>query len=307
MAFPVYFSGHTHVGNFRKNNEDYVLAGPVGAPVAQTGDVTGELSSDEGGCFVIVCDGLGGSTSGEVASEQAAHATYQSLCRLYAENPAADPRETLRAALVEAHLQVLNTARQQPEHDGMASTASCIWCMGGNIHLGQVGDSRVYRFQARTLRQLSMDQSPVGKLMLSGRISEAEARQHPLKNYVDEVLGGAKRMPSPQTDTFPVKQGDIFLLCSDGLSDSLDDDALAHIVDTHLAGGPKGIAAELLRKALARAGRDNVSLIVLRAGVRDGNRAAHRLLRMFSSSPSIERLRIDDGQTRTVRFHTGSR
>lgn len=304
MPVPVFFAGLTHVGNFRKNNEDYVLVGavePDGQPM--TGDCSGQFSSGEGGCFLMVCDGLGGSTSGEIASEIAARAAYKTLCALHTADPGGDPRDLLRRSLIAAHQHVLDEAQRNPVHDGMASTGSCLWCKGESIYIGQVGDSRTYRYQSRTLRQVSVDQSPVGKLMAAGRISEAEARKHPLKNYVDEVLGGAKRAPVPQSDEVSLKSGDLFLICSDGLSDSLDDESLAHIIDVNLAGSPEVIARELLQKALARAGRDNVTLIVLRAEVKDGSKTAHRLMRLFGS-PQIERVVVETagGEEKTVRL-----
>jgi protein phosphatase len=184
---------------------------------------------------------------------------------------------------------VLDEARHNPVHDGMASTASSVWCLGERLIVGQVGDSRIYRFQNRTLKLVSQDQSPVGKLMLSGRITEAEAREHPMKNYVDEVLGGSRRVPKPQAEAFPLRDDDLFIICSDGLSDSLDDESIAHIVDKRLAEPVETIARELLDRALARAGHDNVSLIVVRAGSREGNRTTHRLARLFSSAPKVER------------------
>lgn len=220
--------GDTHPGRVRGNNEDAILA-------------------DERRGLAVVADGMGGHASGEVAS--------RITIDTFAQTDGA-PADTLLAA----HRHIVEHAQAQPECAGMGATAVAAQVDARYYRISWVGDSRAYHWRRGAgLKQVSRDHSYLGWLLSQGQISEAEARNHPQRNVVTQGLG----LNEPQPDCL---QGewylrDRLLLCSDGLSDELNDREIEALLDASAA--PADAVAALIGAALERGGRDNVSVVVL--------------------------------------------
>jgi protein phosphatase len=224
----------TDVGPVRENNEDALFASPRLAAVA---------------------DGVGGAAAGEVASRAVIDAlVHLDKCRL--EHPLED---ALAAAVASGNERIGFIAECRPEMAGMSTTLTAVALGEDGYALANVGDSRTYLLRDGALTRLSRDDSYVQLLIDSGSLAPEEARRHPQRSLVIEALDGdPKRRPADVT-TAPARAGDRLLLCSDGLSDSVEDDAIADV----LRGAPRDECAErLVAMALDAGARDNVSVIV---------------------------------------------
>jgi len=169
--------------------------------------------------------------------------------------------ETLIEAILEANQRILEDQSRNPEHGGMGTTVSVLWVPHQKspvAWVAHVGDSRIYRLREGLLEQLTEDHSPVFRLYRQGRLSKDEIRRHPQKNLIERSLGLSS---SPEIDCFSIelKEGDRYLLCTDGLSDSLSDEEIGRI----LGGGWDDIADDLVGAALLEGGLDNITVVVL--------------------------------------------
>ncbi len=225
----------THVGKIRRNNED-------------------SLTVIEPQTFVVA-DGMGGAQAGEVASQLLVEVVKIVLTEI----PAPWDEKILSRAILAANEKILDTARQNSEYRGMGTTATILSLNGAQGYFAHVGDSRLYLLRSGTLRQLTEDHSYVETLVRRGELTAEAARTHPMKNVLTQAVGA---MDDIQVDAgnFPVQGGDIFLLCTDGLTNMVNDATIAKILQT--AENP---ADALIDAALAAGGRDNVTVIV--AGV----------------------------------------
>ncbi|KQX61892.1 PP2C family serine/threonine-protein phosphatase [Angustibacter sp. Root456] len=225
------------VGHRRQRNEDGVLA--------------------EGSVFVVA-DGMGGHAAGDVASRLVVDA-FRELA----------PRDDLRAAdvlaaLRTANAQMLQSSAKHPEQSGMGTTATGLVVVraGGQPHWAvfNVGDSRVYQYVDGELRQVSVDHSEVQELLDAGELTAEEARAYPRRNIVTRSLG---HDPMPQVDLWVVPQqpGERFVICSDGLTDEVEDTVIADVMAAD--DPPQRTAERLVEAALSAGGRDNVTAIVV--------------------------------------------
>jgi PPM family protein phosphatase len=224
----------TDVGPVRENNEDALFASPRLAAVA---------------------DGVGGAAAGEVASRAVIDAlVHLDKCRL--EQPLED---ALAAAVASGNERIGFMAECRPEMAGMSTTLTAVALGEDGYVLANVGDSRTYLLRDGALTRLSRDDSYVQLLIDSGNLAPEEALRHPQRSLVIEALDGdAKRRP-PDVTTAPARAGDRLLLCSDGLSDYVEDDAIADAL--HSAARDE-CAERLVAMALDAGARDNVSVIV---------------------------------------------
>jgi serine/threonine protein phosphatase PrpC len=221
-------------GPVRPNNEDAVFAGPR---------------------LVAVADGVGGAAAGEVASRLAIDA----VAHLAGRRVDAPLPDALADAVAEANATIGFVASCRPLLAGMSTTLTAVALADdGGYVLANVGDSRMYLLRDGELSQLSRDDSLVQLLIDQGRLTDAEARGHPQRSVVTEALDGAPRARAA-TATFEARAGDRLLLCSDGLSDVLDDDAIARGLREP---SRERCAERLVAEALAAGARDNVSVVV---------------------------------------------
>lgn len=240
----------TDTGPVRENNEDNFLV-------------------DEDGGLFVVADGMGGHAAGEVASRVAVDTLRELLqgnvdpdeTRLdrNVQDPADELRERLRYAMNQASARIRREAQLHPQYGGMGTTLCVLLIEAGQAHLAHVGDSRVYLLRDGQITRLTRDHTVVQQEIDAGRLTPAMARQVPHRNYLTQSVGYHGPV-EPDTSTRALEPGDIFLLCSDGLTDPLDDDAIAAIcARTDIA----DMAETLVQEALSAGGEDNVTVVVV--------------------------------------------
>ena len=233
-------AAQSHVGLVRSNNEDSGFAGPY---------------------LLVIADGVGGAAAGEVAS---ATTTYVTTALSMLEE--ADPVTLLSHAVEQSASQLRAGVESDPAREGMSTTLTAIATDGGRFALAQVGDSRAYLLRDGVLTQLTTDHTLVQAMVDAGRMTREEARHSPHRNIVMRALGGRSE-PEPDIAWLDLRLGDRLLLCSDGLTDLVDDPEIASLLST--ASGQDAVAG-LVAAALAEGGKDNVTCIV--ADVADGPR-----------------------------------
>lgn len=223
----------TDVGRVREHNEDAAVA--------------------RGGVYAVA-DGMGGHAAGEVASA----ITAATLAEL-AERAVVTPAE-VRAQVAHANERILAHAEQDRRCLGMATTVTGLVLVKGPRWLVfNVGDSRVYRYTDGALEQVTTDHSEVAMLVEAGYLTPEEARVHPLRNVVTRCLGRA--MPPVDTWDLPVTEGEVFVVCSDGLTGELEDDEIAHVL--RAGSDPQLLAEQLVRLAVEYGGHDNVTVVAV--------------------------------------------
>jgi PPM family protein phosphatase len=226
----------------------------------------------------MVADGMGGAAAGEIASRMCAEAFAEiDLIRLRGD-------EALRQAIRTANDRIYERATSDPAATGMGTTVTAALVgADGRVAFANVGDSRAYLLRDGTLQRLTEDHSVGAELVASGQITEQEAVNHPQKNVVTRVLGAE---PAVQVDTFwlDAQDGDLVLLCSDGLTDMVSEERFAELLGS--GESCDRIARDLVAAALAGGGEDNVTTVVFRIGPRDADGPAHR--EVLTSDPDLE-------------------
>ena len=233
-------AGISDVGRRREANEDrFGLAPELG--------------------LYLVSDGMGGHLAGQVASDLATRAMIRAIQSL--ENLAATPTERLRYAVARANQEVYLTARERPECAGMGTTLVALIVREGRAALAHVGDSRAYLVRDGQIRQLTDDHSLVGELLRRRAITEAAAREHPQRHVLTRALG-VREFVEPDLAELSASPGDVFALCSDGLTNHVLDAEIAERVD----GGAdlETACKELVQSANDRGGEDNATLVLVR-------------------------------------------
>ena len=201
-----------------------------------------------------VADGMGGAQAGEVASGLAA--------AVLEEADGDELREERIVELIqEANRRVFKRSNEDPSASGMGTTMTvAVTGRDGTVLIGHVGDSRAYRIRGGSLEQLTKDHSLVGELMRSGKLSPEEAETHPQRSVITRAVGTE---PDVDVDTFTVdtESGDVFLLCSDGLTDMVPDDAIESIL-AQREGELEKVARSLVEAANTSGGEDNITVVV---------------------------------------------
>ena len=237
----------TDTGLVRDNNEDVVAYLPPD-------------NAGTGTALALVADGMGGHAAGEVASRIAADMVRQ-VCRMEAAVPAAQRLGHCFAAANEA---IRQRSLADPACTGMGTTCTVLVVEQGSAFLGHIGDSRAYLLRGSRLTQLSEDHSVVGELVRAGAITPDEAFYRPDRHLILRALG-IDPVAAPQVWPvgLPIQAGDIFILCSDGLSDMIPDAEIAALAPGR---DPKAACRVLMDAALAAGGHDNVSVAVVVIG-----------------------------------------
>jgi protein phosphatase len=227
------------VGRRRTTNEDhFALAPDVG--------------------LYLVCDGLGGHVAGQLASELAAEGALRAV-RSLAGTPSS-LTEKLRLAVMAANRGVHETACRRRELLGMGTTLVALLAQGGRAALAHVGDSRAYLVRGGRIRQLTDDHSLVGELVRRHALSADAAREHPQRHVLTRAVGVRPGVEPDLAELTP-EAGDVFVLCSDGLTGHVRDEEIAETV----GGGrdPQEAVDALIRLANERGGEDNITLAVV--------------------------------------------
>lgn len=236
----------TDIGRVREHNEDkFEFLMPE----------DDRLLAGRGQIFVV-CDGMGGHAAGQIAAELA----LKTFIDVYISHSATDPREALESGVRAANRYVMDNARAYTARRGMGCTLSALILLQDKAWTVQVGDSRVYRVRGGVLERLTNDHSFVEESVRLGMMTAEEAEAHPHKNVLTRAVG-VEEPVVPDVNQHDLQSGDLFLLCSDGLTNHVAD---AQIGETLGATAPGFAAWHLIAKALQGGGLDNATALVVR-------------------------------------------
>ena len=237
-------SAKTDVGLVRSTNQDYYLAGEL------QGGVT----------WAVVCDGMGGAMGGNVASETAAKMIADKLSSGYHEGMNDNSLKHLIVSSVEAaNASVYSKAKSDESLFGMGTTAVVAVLIADCLYLANVGDSRIYVISENSINQLTTDHSVVQLMIDNGEITREEAREHPKKNVITRALGVDESVRIDYSQEV-YNEGDIILLCTDGLTNLVEDADILKICNEN---DSYTLAEKLCVKANANGGRDNVTVVTI--------------------------------------------
>lgn len=267
--FGLNWHGWTDRGKVRTNNEDSYLGLCFDAREVQHLGRIGQGTLSEMDHAFAVCDGMGGAKAGEFASRIALEQITRLLPKAFqqcARGLSAGFGDVLTELFHQAHRSLVYVGNSYPECQGMETTLSLCWFTPGWMYFGHVGDSRIYYLPMREggIRQLSHDDTYVGWLYRNGKINEREARTHPRRSVLQKALGGGNQFVDPQLGAVNYEAGDIFLICSDGVSENLYEHHLLEILRPKTPHAPGENLAEILVKAVLQGeARDNATALVI--------------------------------------------
>jgi len=223
-------TGLSHPGRKRRHNEDAWVCEPP---------------------LFAVADGMGGARGGEIASRVAATALGEAVD--------GSGEDRVVALIREANRKVFERASEDSDASGMGTTMTVALVEDGVVSIGHVGDSRAYLIRDGKLEQLTEDHSLVAELVRSGRLSPEEAETHPQRSVITRALGTD---PDVDVDSFSVegKPGDLFFICSDGLTSMIDDETILEAVERHRT-NLDAVAKELVDAANRSGGEDNITVV----------------------------------------------
>ncbi|MGN0401551.1 MAG: Stp1/IreP family PP2C-type Ser/Thr phosphatase [Acetatifactor sp.] len=232
----------TDIGKRRQLNQDFVYTSEQ--PVGQLPNL------------FIVADGMGGHNAGDFASKLAVDTIVEQI----AGSEEKRPEKLLEAAIKTANQKVLERAGTSPELEGMGTTVVAATFSEGRLVVANVGDSRLYVIGNRGIRQITKDHSWVEEMVRRGGLGKEEARRHPDRNIITRAIGAEEKI---KTDFFDVQlqEGDLVLMCSDGLTNMLEDEEIRMTLN-----GARDIveqAEALVQKANENGGKDNISVILI--------------------------------------------
>jgi len=227
-------SALTDVGIEREHNEDnFLIISDVGT-MSKTFGNSQETNLPERGTLLVVADGMGGMSSGEVASRLAIESVNQDFSELQSKEmpDVRSLKSFLKEVIHNAQTRIIQHQHQYPETQGMGTTLVIAWlCNSDKVYVAWVGDSRCYVYnESQGLKQLSKDHSYVQELIDAGKITEEQAFYHPDSNIVTQSLGSEKHNPKPDVVEYSLQINDKLLLCSDGLNGMLQDSEIASIL-----------------------------------------------------------------------------
>ncbi len=239
------FCAKTDPGRARDNNEDSVVY-------------------DEASLTVVLADGMGGYNAGEIASGMATAFIKSELSRWLTEAGsgirAKEVRRAMEICVDNANRSIFNSANSNASYAGMGTTLVVGVFRDARLVLGHIGDSRCYRLRSGDFQQITKDHSLLQEQMDAGLITPEQAATSSIKNLVTRALGVDESVLL-EVNEHQVQVGDLYLMCSDGLSDMIDDDAINRIVTSELALDQK--ATQLIDQANENGGRDNISVLLV--------------------------------------------
>lgn len=233
----------TDIGKKRKLNQDYVFASDV--PLGNLPNI------------FIVADGMGGHNAGDYASKYTVETMKEEIERSFEKNPV----KIMGKAIQIANDHIRKKASEEEALNGMGTTVVAATCLGDKyLEVANVGDSRLYVVNDQKIEQITRDHSLVEEMVRMGGIDRASARSHPDKNIITRAIGARDTV---EVDFFNVelKPGDLVLMCSDGLTNMLEDEEIHQILGAK--GDIEEKAEELVRAANENGGRDNIAVIII--------------------------------------------
>ena len=238
-------SAKSDVGRVRSINEDsYAVRGLGG-----------------GALLAVICDGMGGAVGGHIASQTAVRLITEAVCAAYKEHRGSrSVKHLLVAALDNANARVFDLAEADGNLTGMGTTVVAAIITEGAACIAHAGDSRAYHYADGGLMQLTKDHSVVQAMVDAGQLTEEEARVHPRKNLITRVLGVAEPLDVDYCEE-EMRPGDILLLCTDGLTDSVDLKRGVPLLMEH--GGFATLTEDLVSLANRNGGQDNITVVAV--------------------------------------------
>ena len=232
----------TDVGQKRKMNQDYVFA---------SADPVGNLPN-----LFVVADGMGGHNAGDYASSHAVGIVVEEI----REDADFNPVKVIRHAIESANTEIITQAQKDEKLRGMGTTMVAATIVGHYAYVANVGDSRLY-VAGEQIQQITKDHSLVQEMVRMGELNAEEARNHPDKNIITRALGAERTV---DVDFFDLKlePGNVVLMCSDGLSNMVEDDRIGEIIsDTYRDLQERGQA--LISEANRNGGKDNIAIVLI--------------------------------------------
>lgn len=268
-ALVVRAASRTDVGMRRATNQDSLAVVPEGGDKPIAGDA-----------ILMVADGMGAHAAGELASKMAT----DTIPLAYLKSAAESAPSALRKAIREANESIHGKGASSPEFHGMGTTCSCLVITQGAALVGHVGDSRVYRLRDGVLEQLTFDHSLVWEMAAASNVSEDNVPSCIPKNVITRSLGPHETVIVDLEGPHPLKAGDVFLICSDGLSGVVDDTLAGGVLGTM---EPDEAAQTLVDLANLRGGPDNISVVVARVERSDGDQSCVHATAPCEQAPSV--------------------
>lgn len=254
----------TDVGRERTNNEDSFLVCPdLGKQ--EWKETAGYIPLAEAGALAVVADGMGGPVAGEVASALAIDTVQKYFMEGHLGERLPDDRidSILTSSVNKANEALHSRINSDPETIGMGTTIVILWLLGSSAHIAWCGDSRCYVFHPkRGLRLLTKDHSYVQQMVDRGEITQDEAFNHPDSNIITRGLGDVDVSSEVETLMYHVEEGDVFLLCSDGLCGYCRDESIEKVLSSSWKDLEK-CQVSLLQLALQAGGYDNITISLL--------------------------------------------
>jgi len=230
-AFVLEIVARSHAGRVRENNEDSIaFLSPAG--------------------IAVLADGMGGLNAGEVASREAADRVLQGL----------GAGQGMQQVVEEANRSIFELSQSNAELQNMGTTLVALQLVGSQMWFGNVGDSRIYRYRDKTLAQLTSDHSVVQQLVDGGLMTAAEARRAPNRNIITRALGIESFVEVDILEEQP-KEHDLYMLCSDGVTDMLEPEVLEALFVAHSA--PTRLVDAIVDAANSAGGFDNISVVLV--------------------------------------------
>ena len=270
--------GVTDKGKVRPINEDQFLIAELtkAMRVRQTSLREPKLQvGEERAHLFLVADGMGGHRAGERASALAVAAIEQftlNSFRWFFGSDSADAERVLaqfQAAIRHADARILEEAAEHPELRGMGTTVTMAFHLGAQLCVVHVGDSRAYLYRDHELYQLTEDHTVVADMVRSGALRPDQVAEHRLRHSITNVVGGPELGVRVEARALEVQDGDRLLLCTDGLTEMVTNEAIAATLDAEPS--PEGAAKQLLARADEGDASDNITLIVMRFDATDSN------------------------------------
>lgn len=246
VAVELSLGAKTDLGRVRENNEDkFEWFWPDSPHLMATRGIT-----------LVVCDGMGGHASGQIASELACKTFLETLYK----HPSDDLSIALSESALAAHRVVKRIGDSVPSRRGMGTTLTALSLCEGRAWVCQVGDSRCYRYRDGDLRQLSPEHTWVEEMVASGSMARVDAENHPYRHMLTRAIGGGNE-DLAEVLSDEVREGDVYLLCSDGITNHVSD---ARLLEVMSGMGPSQAAQTLVTDALADGGSDNATVLIAR-------------------------------------------
>jgi PPM family protein phosphatase len=260
------WSGCSDVGKIRKTNEDSFLGLQFDTREIFRLGKFGKATLEKNDFAFAVCDGMGGAQAGEFASRIAVEKITTLLPRAFKQSASglnAGFSDVLTELFAQIHRALVFVGGSYEETEGMQTTLSLCWFTPGWMYFGHIGDSRIYHLPKRKkeIKQLTHDDTYFGWLFRNGKISEYEARTHPRRNVLQRALGGANQFVEPQAGAISCERGDIFLLCTDGLTEGIFDRQLVELLRDKDYSAEKLVAA-----SIKNSGHDNTTALIIQVG-----------------------------------------